>query len=314
MGKHGKALKKRRLEQQAAQATLALADGDLDDFADENDQSPPSGVDLTHLGGLVTPSQLALTVRTLDTLSKHSELLANKEDAVHLRPLRRAVHDFHRVANQLAGTGNSLSSRISAVLTQHRHLDALVLLAELRLRGQSPKLGSLQRWVRDLDAASRDDGSFGDSQVLTVLDAILRCTNGEPEHDEDEEGLVRGSRGQVVVRQRDWVHRQPRDGDVYAEIVAGRFPRKFRRRVRSVLCVLTPPVPAVQHLRTAGSSLRASPSFTPSQPRSANLRTTIQLSSLPRPRTRSRSLRRPRLPSSGSTSPTCPAPSSSPTS
>ncbi|MBZ6370547.1 MAG: hypothetical protein LBE44_01195 [Microbacterium hominis] len=242
MGKHGKALKKRRLEQQAAQATLALADGDLDDFADENEQSPPSSatVDLTHLGGLVTPSQLALTVKTLDTLSKHSELLANKEDAVHLRPLRRAVHDFHRTANQLAGTGNSLSSRISAALTQHRHLDALVLLAELRLRGQSPKLGSLQRWVRDLDAASRDDGSFGDSQVLTVLDAILRCTNGEPEHDEDEEGLVRGSKGQVVVRQRDWVHRPPRDGDVYAEIVAGQFPREFRRRVRSLGVVLTP--------------------------------------------------------------------------
>lgn len=234
MGKHGKALKKRRLEQQAAQATPALADGDLDEFADENEQSPPSGVDLTHLGGLVTPSQLALTVKTLDTLSKHSELLANKEDAVHLRPLRRAVHDFHRTANQLAGTGNSLSSRISAALTQHRHLDALVLLAELRLRGQSPKLGSLQRWVRDLDAASRDDGSFGDSQVLTVLDAILRCTNGEPEHDEVEEGLVRGSKGQVVVRQRDWVHRPPRDGDVYAEIVAGQFPREFRRRVRSL--------------------------------------------------------------------------------
>ncbi|GAA5875068.1 hypothetical protein JCM3774_003419 [Rhodotorula dairenensis] len=247
MGKHGKALKKRRLEQQAAQATLALADGALSDLDDENEQqSPPSGVDLSHLGGLVTPSQLALTVKTLDTLSRHSELLANKEDAVHLRPLRRAVHDFHRTANQLAGTGNSLASRISAALTQHRHLDALVLLAELRLRGQSPKLGSLQRWVRDLDAASRDDGSFGDSEVLKVLDAILRCTNGEPEHDEEEDGLIRGISGQVVVRQRDWVHRKPRDGDVYGEIVAGRFPPPADRERLSSRFSLLHTVPAAE--------------------------------------------------------------------
>lgn len=226
MGKHGKALKKRRLEQQATRATLTLADGDVSD----------GEVDLVHLGGLITPAQLALTVNTLDTLSKHTELLVNKDDTANLRPLRRAAHDFHRTSNQLAGTGNSLSSRISAALTQHRHLDALVLLAELRIRGQTPRLGSLQRWVRDLDAASRDDGSFGDSEVLRVLDAILRCTNGEPDDEEEREGgLVRGKKGQVVVRQRDWVHRTPRDGNVYAEIVAGRFPRALLCRLSQLL-------------------------------------------------------------------------------
>lgn len=324
MGKHGKALKKRRLEQQAAQATLALADGALSDLDDENEQqSPPSGVDLSHLGGLVTPSQLALTVKTLDTLSRHSELLANKEDAVHLRPLRRAVHDFHRTANQLAGTGNSLASRISAALTQHRHLDALVLLAELRLRGQSPKLGSLQRWVRDLDAASRDDGSFGDSEVLRVLDAILRCTNGEPEHDEEADGLIRGTRGQVVVRQRDWVHRKPRDGDIYAEIVAGRFPReslgeswllstrdeRWSTHAYS-FCRASP----VQHPRTAKGSPRASRSCTPFPPPSGNRRTTTRPSSSPQLPVRSRSLLLTRRPSSASKSRTYRALSSSPTS
>lgn len=235
MGKHGKALKKRRLEQQAARATLTLADED----ASEGE------VDLVHLGGLITPAQLAVTVNTLDTLSKHAELLVSKDDAANLRPLRRAAHDFHRTANQLSGTGNSLASRISAALTQHRHLDALVLLAELRIRDQTPRLGSLQRWVRDLDAASRDDGSFGDSEVLRVLDAILRCTNGEPDDsDERERGLVRGAKDQVVVRQAEWVHRKPRDGNIYAEISAGRYPPSAERTVLSSRFSLLHTVPA----------------------------------------------------------------------
>ncbi|BGP57110.1 hypothetical protein JCM8202_000552 [Rhodotorula sphaerocarpa] len=235
MGKHGKALKKRRLEQQAARATLTLADED----ASEGE------VDLVHLGGLITPAQLAVTVNTLDTLSKHAELLVSKDDAANLRPLRRAAHDFHRTANQLSGTGNSLASRISAALVQHRHLDALVLLAELRIRGQTPRLGSLQRWVRDLDAASRDDGSFGDSEVLRVLDAILRCTNGEPDDsDEREQGLSRGAKDQVVVRQAEWVHRKPRDGNIYAQISAGRYPPSAERTVLSSRFSLLHTVPA----------------------------------------------------------------------
>lgn len=127
-----------------------------------------------------------------------------------------------------ASAGNSLSSRISAALTQHRHLDALVLLAELRIRQQHPKLGALQRWVRDCDAASRSDGSFGDEMVLRVLDAVLRCTNGEPDP-KDEEGLVKGEKGQVVVRQKQWVHREPADEGIYREIVAGRFPLAAER-------------------------------------------------------------------------------------
>ncbi|GAA5842964.1 hypothetical protein JCM9279_004044 [Rhodotorula babjevae] len=237
MGKHGKALKKRRLEHQAAQATL-----DPLDTADDADSHAPD-----FLGGLVGPHQLAQAVNTLDTLTKHPELLANKHDTPHLRPLRRAVYDFQRTAADLAGTGNSLSSRISAALTQHRHLDALVLLAELRIRDQHPKLGALQRWVRDCDAASRSDGSFGDDMVLRVLDAVLRCTNGEPQ-DGDEHGLVRGNSNQVVVRQAEWVHRKPADEGIYRDIVAGRFPPPAARAELAAHFTLLHTVPAADRL------------------------------------------------------------------
>lgn len=46
----------------------------------------------------------------------------------------------------------SLTARISSALTDQRHVDALVLLSEMCIRNQQPRLGSLQRWVRECDA------------------------------------------------------------------------------------------------------------------------------------------------------------------
>ncbi|KZP05214.1 hypothetical protein FIBSPDRAFT_766202, partial [Athelia psychrophila] len=71
----------------------------------------------------------------------------------------------------------SLTSRVSSALTGQRWTDAKVLLAEMRIRGQRPKLGALQRWTRDCDAASTADGSEGDREVLGVLDAIMRTAD-----------------------------------------------------------------------------------------------------------------------------------------
>lgn len=84
--------------------------------------------------------------------------------------------------------GLNLTARISAALADEQYLEARILLAEMRIRREEPKLGSLCRWVRDLDVISglstRPDG---DTQVtterteeekarLSVLDAVLRTT------------------------------------------------------------------------------------------------------------------------------------------
>lgn len=111
-----------------------------------------------------------------------------------------------------------MTSRISAALATSRHTDALVLLAELRLRKLVPKLGSLQRWVRDCDAASRTDGSYGDSEVLRVLDAVLRST---------VEGGIIGVEGEgtgPVRRMDEWVLRPGSGEDLFAEVQAGTLP------------------------------------------------------------------------------------------
>ncbi|KAL8290348.1 hypothetical protein RQP46_002606 [Phenoliferia psychrophenolica] len=200
MGKTSKN-KRRRLLASAETALPISPDSDGEGGEGENDKS--------FLLGLVSPAELAITVRTLSTLTKNTELLNRKNE---LKSLRGAVFDFQRVSASLAGTGNTLTSRISAALSSSRHTDALVLLSELRLRKLVPKLGALQRWVRDCDAASRSDGSYGDSDVLRVLDAILRST------------IEGGSEDEPVKRMDEWRMRDLSGENVWDEVYAGTFP------------------------------------------------------------------------------------------
>lgn len=82
--------------------------------------------------------------------------------------------------------GANLTSRISGALVDGKYTEARILLAEMRIRGEQPKLGALCRWVRDLDIISglstkpSGDGhitvkrSAEDLDRLAVVDAILR--------------------------------------------------------------------------------------------------------------------------------------------
>lgn len=84
--------------------------------------------------------------------------------------------------------GNSLTSRISAALTDAKYTDALVMLAEMRIRKETPSLGALCRWIRSLDVVSGLSQQTRDSEeakqsryanneeLLGVVDAVLRVT------------------------------------------------------------------------------------------------------------------------------------------
>lgn len=80
--------------------------------------------------------------------------------------------------------GANLTARVSAALADEKYLEAKILLAEMRLRGQEPKLGALCRWVRDLDVVTQPKGvsivgperSAKDMELLGVLDAVLRVS------------------------------------------------------------------------------------------------------------------------------------------
>ncbi|KAI9190572.1 prolyl 4-hydroxylase [Polychytrium aggregatum] len=124
--------------------------------------------------GKISKRDLETTVHTLTALIRTPALFHHKD----FKPLRAAIHQAHsRMAEQGINTGSSLSGKISDALLDHRWRDALVALEEMRYKGQVPKLGALQRWVRDCDAAQRAGQSSGDPEMIRVLDSILRTTD-----------------------------------------------------------------------------------------------------------------------------------------
>ncbi|KAJ7100771.1 hypothetical protein B0H15DRAFT_817247 [Mycena belliarum] len=125
------------------------------------------------IGNLIFADELETTTETLATLAQNPQLISLKP----LKAFRTAVHDYWRVATEVSHTGASLTSRISSALVDQRHVDALVLLSEMAIRGYLPKLGALQRWVRECDAVLVPTMSQEEeNRVWQVLDAILRTT------------------------------------------------------------------------------------------------------------------------------------------
>lgn len=134
------------------------------------------------------------------------------------------LHAAHALATGLSA---SLPSRISSALNEARWLDARIALAEMRLRAQRPRLGALQRWVRECDAAAPDSMEEA-VEVWSVLEAILRCTT-------DEEDLIRGSgtRSAVqkgpkpVVWMEEWGVGQRGEEDLWEELQNGKLLREW---------------------------------------------------------------------------------------
>jgi hypothetical protein len=106
----------------------------------------------------------------------------------------------------------NLTARISAALTDGKLTDALILLAEMRIRGEAPKLGALCRWIRDLDVVSglslQVDGvskttvprTEKDLELLGVLDSILRVTGSVDGNEKQKVGVS----GQPICSQEVW--------------------------------------------------------------------------------------------------------------
>lgn len=100
----------------------------------------------------------------------------------------------------------------------------------MRIRGQTPKLGALCRWVRDLDVISglaeqregRVQRTAAEAETLQVLDAILRVT-GPVDYTTDDESAF-GAEGPLVVRKA-WDLRDDRPRNmVYDSVLDGTLP------------------------------------------------------------------------------------------
>jgi hypothetical protein len=167
---------------------------------------PDLGADSELLGGLLLPEELQITIDTLQTLAAHPALLKDRA----LRELKSALWAAHAVLADGGAGGGSPTARVSVALADGRWADARALLAEMRVRGQRPKLGALQRWVRECDAAAAAEGAV----VWAVLDDILRTTAGT------------GSTSAEAIpmeRTDDWVTRAPTGMDLWAEHQAGQL-------------------------------------------------------------------------------------------
>ncbi|KUJ06706.1 uncharacterized protein LY89DRAFT_661730 [Mollisia scopiformis] len=130
--------------------------------------------------GLAT-DDLEIAIDTLNTLAENPAVIKSKA----CKDLRTAVYEFRQACTTgfNASIDSNLTSRISGALADGGYMEARILLAEMRIRGQKPKLGALCRWVRDLDVVSGlaeqiagETRSKREEDLLVVLDAILRLT------------------------------------------------------------------------------------------------------------------------------------------
>jgi hypothetical protein len=131
-----------------------------------------------------------------------------------------------------------LTSKISTALRDYRFEDALILLYEMYIRKLPPKLGALQRWVRECDATSTVD-TAADQDAMKCLDLILRIAGGNANNVKVEDG-GKGVDGFEMVHQPVWSAREDVPGEiaVWARMQKGelfgtpRYP-VARRQIRS---------------------------------------------------------------------------------
>ncbi|OAL47524.1 prolyl 4-hydroxylase [Pyrenochaeta sp. DS3sAY3a] len=173
--------------------------------------SPPHDtptLEPTNVHSIISAEEIEVAVETLQTLSGHPSLIKSKA----CKDLRTAVYDFRQACTtglNSAVEGSNLTARISAALTDAKYLDALILLAEMRIRKDTPTLGALCRWVRTLDVVSGltihvqvpsqtvVGSNAHNDELIRVLDAILRVT-GPTDH--TSHGII-SSQGPIALQE-----------------------------------------------------------------------------------------------------------------
>ncbi|KAG0019667.1 hypothetical protein BGZ81_009636 [Podila clonocystis] len=170
MGKAGKDRKRRRL---LAEVTGGFSKDSLDSAPASSGASFVIDSSTKTYTSIISDEDMATTLKTLLVLEQHTDIFRSKS----CKALRAVVHQLQQTATATTGMGQTPIGRISDALVDGRWNDAMIALEEMRTRGQVPKLGALQRWVRDCDAASAKNGAFGDPVVLRVLDSMLRTVD-----------------------------------------------------------------------------------------------------------------------------------------
>ncbi|KAK1833717.1 hypothetical protein QBC39DRAFT_45593 [Podospora conica] len=195
----------------------------LDSEADDNGNAPTEQLEPRSIHTLVSDEELEITVDTLAALSNHPNLIKSRA----CKDLRVAVYDFRQACvTGLNSASSNLTGRVTAALADGKLVDARVLLAEMKIRREEPKLGALCRWVRDLDVISGVSTRLGDAPAsrtnkdldhIAVLDAVLR-TCGHIDNNEH----ARLDPSSPIALQQTWDlgSSEPR-AQVYASVLDG---------------------------------------------------------------------------------------------
>jgi hypothetical protein len=226
------------------QTAVAQKQQKASDIQTPNDSDDGHVEHISHISSVTSTEELELTVDTLRTLAQYPGLIKSKA----CKDLRAAVYDFRQACNtgvNSAAEGTNLTARISGALTDAKYTQALVLLSEMRIRGETPKLGALCRWVRDLDVVSglsmQPEGvskvvvprSEKDKDLLRVLDAVLRVTGPTDTNTNDALSSADPIALQTVWNLRDKPPRQTRQSVLDKSIFAA-CPVNLRDRFRVI--------------------------------------------------------------------------------
>jgi hypothetical protein len=174
--------------------------------------TPPSEVnhEPKNVNTVVSEEEIEVTVDTLLTLAEHPNIIKSKP----CKALRAAVFDFRQACTtgvNAAGDAN-LTAKISAAIADGKYIDALIVLAEMRIRNEAPKLGALCRWIRDLDVISgvslqdnpkaNPEASIRSDNLdrIKVVDSILRVTGPTDFNFDSKDLSVSGP----MVRKETW--------------------------------------------------------------------------------------------------------------
>ena len=206
MGKHGRAAKRARLQRELEDTEASAAtheESAVDAASAASASAPPPTPD-----DVVSQHDLAVAARVLHALGGRLDVFASprcKALRVAMAPLLQAQlaktqanagggggggRSGGAVAGAIAPGGatasvpppppnSALIGLASEALRYSRWDDGVVHLRKIRAAGIVPKLGSVQRWVRDTDAWREDSSAPGPR--WRVLDAIARACAVQPE-------------------------------------------------------------------------------------------------------------------------------------
>jgi len=189
MGKRGQERKRRRKqsEQTAAAPTFPKqSNGTAEDDSD------------------IDPLDLHITLDVLTRITQSSELEEPLWKRKDFKALRTKVFTLYTAMTDDRAAGRSLGGRISDALQSKDYLLARHLLEEMKQKQIVPKLGSLQRWVRECDAAFSVNGTKAadteQNDVLRVLDAMIRCTQADVVREANKDSAPTD----LIIKHPDW--------------------------------------------------------------------------------------------------------------